>query len=127
MEGNDPVTPDFGTYLLWSLIGGIILGILIDDYGLGIALGLLTGSLLYYQKLKDSGHRGNSKKIHRNPEDRMIAGVCGGMARYFDASSSLVRIVYVVFTLVTGIWVGGLLYLLLAILMPEGTSGDSDY
>ncbi|QLC51346.1 PspC domain-containing protein [Methanolobus zinderi] len=108
-------------------MGGIILGVLIEDYGLGISLGLLAGSLFYYQKLRDSGHEISSKKLYRSSDDRMIAGVCGGMAEYFDVKPSLVRIVFVIFTLVTGIFVGGLLYLLLAILVPEESSRDNTY
>ncbi|KXS43572.1 MAG: phage shock protein PspC [Methanolobus sp. T82-4] len=127
MEKSDQETPDFGTYLLWGLMGGIILGVLIEDYGLGISLGLLAGSLFYYQKLRDSGHEISSKKLYRSSDDRMIAGVCGGMAEYFDVKPSLVRIVFVIFTLVTGIFVGGLLYLLLAILVPEESSRDNTY
>ena len=59
------------------------------------------------------------KKLTRSKEDRMIAGVCGGIANYFDVDSTLVRILYVVFTLVTAVGVGILLYIVLALVIPE--------
>ncbi|AEH60784.1 phage shock protein C, PspC [Methanosalsum zhilinae DSM 4017] len=59
------------------------------------------------------------KKLTRSKEDRMIAGVCGGIANYFDVDSTLVRILYVIFTLVTAVGVGILLYIVLALVIPE--------
>ena len=64
----------------------------------------------------------HSRKLSRSHEDCMIAGVCGGMAQYFEVKSSMIRIAFVIFTLLTGIWVGGLLYLVLAILMQDESS-----
>ena len=59
----------------------------------------------------------SSRQLHRSTADRKIAGVCGGLAEYFDADPLLVRIVFFVFALCAsaGIWI----YLLLWLLVPE--------
>jgi phage shock protein C len=57
-----------------------------------------------------------SKKLVRSTDDRMIAGVCGGLAEYFQIDAVLVRLAFVLLTVYGG--AGPLVYLLLAILMP---------
>ena len=39
--------------------------------------------------------RSNSRRLFRNPDDRKIAGICGGMGAYFGIDSTLVRILFV--------------------------------
>ena len=60
-----------------------------------------------------------SKKLMRSSSDRMVGGVCGGLARHFDLDPVLVRLAFVLFTIFKGS--GVLLYLLLLILMPLDT------
>ncbi len=56
-------------------------------------------------------------KLYRSTEDRVLTGVCGGIAEYFNINSTLVRLGFAAFTLLFG---GGIiLYILAAILMPE--------
>ena len=50
--------------------------------------------------------------------NRMIAGVCSGIADYFGWDITLVRIVYVVATFFT-VFSGGIVYLILWLIMPE--------
>ncbi|MSR76363.1 MAG: PspC domain-containing protein, partial [Candidatus Ryanbacteria bacterium] len=38
------------------------------------------------------------RKLHRSADDRILAGVCGGIAEYFDIDPVLVRIAFVVFS-----------------------------
>lgn len=54
----------------------------------------------------------------RSTTDRMIAGVCGGLARYFNIDPVIVRLVFVVAVL-SG--VSPLLYVILWIIMPQET------
>jgi len=49
----------------------------------------------------------------------MIAGVCGGIAEYFDIDPTLVRIGYVLLSIVSAAFPGVLLYFLLAVIMPQ--------
>jgi phage shock protein C len=58
----------------------------------------------------------NVKRLYRSREERMLAGVCGGLGNYFAVDPTLVRVLFVLFGLVAG---GGLLaYLILWILIP---------
>lgn len=59
----------------------------------------------------------SSKQLALSDSDKKIAGVCGGIAKYFGISSTLVRIIAVVFTLLGGS--GILLYIIAWILMPH--------
>lgn len=43
----------------------------------------------------------NNKKLTRSRKERMIAGVCGGLAEYLGWDPTLVRIVYVLATIFT--------------------------
>lgn len=59
------------------------------------------------------------KRLTKSKTDSMIAGVCGGIAEYFDIDPTLVRVGYLVLTFLA---VGSpiLLYILLALIIPEG-------
>ncbi len=64
--------------------------------------------------------------IHRSQKDRIIFGVCGGLAEYFDISPFLVRLLFVLFVLIGG--AGIPLYLILAVLMPgEENSAENNF
>lgn len=56
--------------------------------------------------------------LQRSADNRMIAGVCGGLARYFGWDPTLLRIVYVILSLVSVAFPGILVYIVLWILMP---------
>ncbi len=56
-------------------------------------------------------------RLYKSNTDKMIFGVCGGLADYFNVDPVLVRIAFVVLTIAGGS--GILLYLILAILMPQ--------
>jgi phage shock protein C len=50
----------------------------------------------------------------------MIAGVCGGLAKYFGMSEMAVRVIWAVGTLLTGMWLGIIVYVVLIFaLKPE--------
>jgi len=58
------------------------------------------------------------KRFTRSKSDRKLAGVCGGVARYFNMDPTLVRVLWVVLSLVSfGAGVVG--YILLGLLAPE--------
>jgi phage shock protein C len=59
------------------------------------------------------------KRLHRSRTEKMIGGVCGGLAEYFEIDPTIVRAAWVVITLMAG--VGILLYLILWIVMPLDT------
>ena len=56
------------------------------------------------------------KKLYKVDQGKMICGVCGGIAEYFDIDVSLVRIA----TVIVGCMGGGLLaYIIAAIILPK--------
>lgn len=57
------------------------------------------------------------KRLMRSRDDRMLAGVAGGLADYLNMDSTLIRLIFVVLTLAGG--PGLLLYLILWLVMPE--------
>lgn len=58
-----------------------------------------------------------AKKIHLS-SDRKLLGVCGGIGDYFEIDPTVVRLGWIVVTVLTGIFPGVLAYLLAAIVMP---------
>jgi phage shock protein C len=62
------------------------------------------------------------KKLYRSDKDRMLFGVCGGLAKYFGMDSSLMRVIVILLAIVTG-GVGALVYLIMAFIIPlEGST-----
>jgi phage shock protein C len=57
------------------------------------------------------------KKLYRSTTDKVIAGVCGGLGKYFDIDPVVVRIVFILFGLAGGSAL--LLYIILWVLVPE--------
>jgi phage shock protein PspC (stress-responsive transcriptional regulator) len=62
-------------------------------------------------------------ELRRSTDDRMLAGVAGGLARYLDVDATLVRIAFVVLTVVGG--AGVPLYLASWLLIPEDGADQS--
>jgi phage shock protein C len=58
------------------------------------------------------------KELRRSTRDKKLFGVCGGLAAYFNVDSTIVRILYICLVIASSGW-GLLLYILLALLMPE--------
>ncbi len=57
-----------------------------------------------------------TKKLYRSQTDRVIWGVCGGLAKYFDMDPIIVRVVAVVSVFVSGL--GIIAYIVMAIVVP---------
>ena len=61
-------------------------------------------------------------RLYRSRDDRMLAGVAGGLARVMDADPSIIRVVWVVVTVLSG-GIGLLVYIVMAIVVPEAPDG----
>ncbi|MCD9005442.1 PspC domain-containing protein [Luteimonas sp. XNQY3] len=61
-----------------------------------------------------------SPTLSRTREDRVLAGVVGGIARRFDWNPTVVRALFVIVSVVSAAFPGLFVYLLLWMLMPEG-------
>lgn len=59
------------------------------------------------------------KKLYLSDKDKKIAGVCGGIAQYFEVDSTLIRVAWVLGTLFTGIFPGVIAYIIVAIIIPS--------
>ncbi len=57
------------------------------------------------------------ERLYRSKSERMLFGVCGGLATYFDLDPTLVRLIFVLLTLATGI--GLIIYIVMAIITPQ--------
>ena len=62
---------------------------------------------------------GGAKRLYRSQSDRMLSGVCGGLAAYTDMDVTLVRILTAVVIIVTGIVPGVICYIVGACVIPE--------
>ena len=56
------------------------------------------------------------KKLYKSSNDKVLAGVCGGIAEYFVVDSVIIRLLWVVFTLMGG--AGLIAYIIAAIIIP---------
>ncbi len=59
------------------------------------------------------------KKLRRSRSQKMIAGVCAGVADYFGLDATLLRVVYALLTVFTA-FAGVLVYLILWLIVPYG-------
>jgi len=59
-------------------------------------------------------------KLHRSSSNRIIAGVCGGIAQWLGWNPTTVRVLYVIVSILSVAFPGILVYLILWIAMPEG-------
>jgi phage shock protein PspC (stress-responsive transcriptional regulator) len=58
------------------------------------------------------------KKLVRSKEC-MIAGVCGGFAQYLGMDPTIIRLLWAVISLVTGVFLGLIIYIACAIIIPK--------
>jgi len=62
------------------------------------------------------------RRLYRSRTDRMIWGVCGGLANYFDVDPTIIRVLAVVSIFITGFSI--LAYIIMAVIVPlEPTAG----
>jgi len=91
----------------WQSVWAILL------IGIGILL------LLNRQKTgTDVKPEEEKKKLYRSRSQKMVSGVCGGLAEYFEIDVSVVRILWVIGTLMTA-GVGVLIYIVMFFVFPE--------
>ncbi len=60
-----------------------------------------------------------AQKLTRTNNDRIIGGVCGGIAKYFGWDASIFRVFYVLFSVLSAAFPGTIVYIILWILMPK--------
>ena len=71
----------------------------------------------------DTDHRTGTRRLSRSADDRMLAGVAGGIARYLDVDVTLVRVGIAALTLLTG--TAAALYVAAWLLIPADGEDQS--
>lgn len=65
------------------------------------------------------------KKLERSTSDSMVCGVCSGIARFFGVDPTLVRVIWVLASIILGAGLGGIaIYIILAVIMPKKADSD---
>jgi phage shock protein C len=62
-----------------------------------------------------------ARKLYRSSTDRKLAGVCGGLAEYFNLDPTLIRVLFIVLAVLGGS--GIVIYLAMWILVPNQPQG----
>jgi phage shock protein PspC (stress-responsive transcriptional regulator) len=93
-----------------------VLGVLVR---IAWPLVLIGIGILLIIRARGGGFNVNGKKLYRSRGHKMMAGVLGGFAEYLNVDVAIVRVAYVLLTLVTGVWLGVLLYIAAMIIVPE--------
>ncbi len=57
------------------------------------------------------------KRLYKSISDKKICGVCGGIAEYFEIDSTIVRLAWILFTVLGGS--GIIAYIIAALVMPK--------
>ncbi len=65
-----------------------------------------------------------TKRLYRSSSDKMIAGVCGGIAEYFGWDPTLVRVGYVLLSMGSVFFPGIIAYLVMMVIIPERPAGS---
>lgn len=62
----------------------------------------------------------SDKKLMRSTSNRMVCGVCGGVGLYTGIDPTVIRVLYVIISLIAGAgFLGLILYFILAVIIPE--------
>lgn len=64
-----------------------------------------------------------TERLYRSRSDRVLAGVCGGLAEWLKVDPSLIRIAWVVLALATAVVPFVVLYIVMAVVVPERPVG----
>jgi phage shock protein C len=68
--------------------------------------------------------RREPRRLYRSSTNRVFSGVCAGVAEYFGGDPTMVRLATAILGLITGIIPMTILYIVTAIVVPEGGPGD---
>ncbi len=60
-----------------------------------------------------------AKKLYRSSKQRMIAGICGGLAEYFDIDVNIMRLLFVAISLLSVVFPMVIFYIIAWIIVPE--------
>lgn len=59
-------------------------------------------------------------RLHRSSQNKMIAGVCGGLGEYLNVDPTVVRFIWAILSLISVGFPGLIIYIVAALIFPEG-------
>jgi len=59
------------------------------------------------------------KKLYKSKKDKKVSGVIGGLAEYLKIDSTVLRLIWIVFLILTGVFPGLIIYIAAALIMPD--------
>lgn len=66
-----------------------------------------------------------NKRLYRSEKNRVLAGICGGLGEYFEIDPVLVRLVWLLVVVFTGVVPGLLAYLIAVYIIPKRSVTDT--
>jgi len=66
-----------------------------------------------------------SKKLYRNTTNKVFAGICGGLGEYFDIDPVLIRLIWLLIVVFTGIFPGAVVYIIAIFIIPKQSRSKS--
>jgi phage shock protein C len=60
-----------------------------------------------------------TKRLYRSRSDRMVAGVCAGMGKYLGLDATVVRLLFALLAIFTGVVPGIILYIVMMFIIPD--------
>ena len=86
---------------------------------MGVVAYLAAWLLMPRAEAVDGAAAGPQPRLVRSQSDRRIAGICGGLAEYFDVDPTIVRVTWVILSIIPGVFIGGVVaYIAAWILTP---------
>lgn len=88
---------------------------------------ILFGVWFIYQatQKKDEASNAEKRTFYRSSRQKMIGGVCGGLAEYWNVDVTLVRVGYALATLLTAVWLGVLGYIVILLVVKEHNQNEA--
>lgn len=103
---------------LWGAFWALALPLAVIAAGVFLVLGVM-GRAPDWRQWRDLRGTGYRMPLRRSRDDRTIAGVCGGVAKFIQIDPLVVRIGYVMLTVLTGFAPGVVIYALAAFFIPQ--------
>jgi len=90
---------------------------------------IAVGGILLYNRMKEEKDEdvesAPAKKLYRSRTQKMVAGVCGGLSEYFEMDVSIIRIIWVIGTIIS-MGLGVVVYIVMLILFQEEPEDVND-
>jgi phage shock protein C len=67
----------------------------------------------------------SERRLRRSPDQKMLGGVIGGLAEYFDRDPTLLRLLYVLISIFSAAFPGIFVYLILWVIVPLRKPGEA--